>query len=37
MLPRAANKNVIKINVSNDDDQEDIKAKLEIAKKKCSN
>lgn len=36
MLPRAANKNVIKVSVSNDDDQDDIRTKLDIAKKKSA-
>jgi len=37
MLPRAANKNVIKINVSNDDDEDDIRIKLDNAKKRSGN
>ena len=36
MLPRAANKNVIKINIDREDDAEDIRNKLENAKKKAT-
>ena len=34
MLPRGNNKNVLKVNISNEDDQEDIKAKVELARHK---
>lgn len=34
MLPRAANKNTVKVTIDREDDADDIKNKLEIAKKK---
>lgn len=34
MLPRAANKNTVKVTIDREDDAEDIKNKLEMAKKK---
>ena len=36
MLPRAANKNVIKVNIDREDDADDIRNKLENAKKKTA-
>ena len=34
MLPRAANKNCVKVTIDREDDADDIKNKLEIAKRK---
>jgi hypothetical protein len=34
MLPRAANKNTVKVNIDREDDADDIRTKLENAKKK---
>lgn len=39
MLPRAANKNTIKVTIEKEDDADDIRNKLDLAKKKftCTN
>ena len=34
MLPRGNNKNVLKVNISKEDDQEDINAKMQLARQK---
>jgi multidrug efflux pump subunit AcrB len=37
MLPRANNKNSVKVNVSREDDQEDIRMKMDVARKMQEN